>query len=229
MATLFIIATPIGNLSDASPRSLETIASLDVLFCEDTRVTVRLLARNDLKVPLHSYRAEVHSQIMPKVIALLTEGKRVGFVSDAGTPGIADPGFMLVRDAVAAVPGLVVTPIPGPSAVTTALSASGFPADQFVFFGFPPHKKSRAGFFVALMDEPRTAVFYESPHRVRKAFESIAAIDPERRTVAFRELTKIHESTYRGKAAAVLEQLPDHEKGEYVIVVDRKPKEPRRK
>lgn len=221
--TLYIIGTPIGNLDDASPRMRATLESLSLLMCEDTRVTAKLLARFDIRIPLDSYREEVHHVKMRHVIATLAEGKDVGLVSDAGTPAISDPGARLVSDALAALPDLKVVPVPGPSAVAAALSVSGFRADSFVFLGFPPHKKGRASWFKEAMEERRTAVLYESPHRIMKALDALAAEDPERRLCVCRELTKLHETVYRGIATEIMAALEKgSSKGEFVIVIDAK-------
>jgi len=220
MATLFVIATPIGNLDDITFRAVETLKGLDLLLCEDTRVTGRLLQRYELKVPMESYREDSHGQKLPKVLAALRDGKSVGIVTDAGTPSIADPGFRLVRDVLAAEPDVRIEPIPGASAVAAALSASGMSADQFTFMGFPPHKKGRNGFFEEAMSQPRTVVLYESTHRIDKALEAIAALDPMRQIVVCREISKMFETTYRGTAAEVTAKLDaTSSKGEFVIVI----------
>ena len=224
MGTLFIIATPIGNLSDVTFRAIETLKSLDILFCEDTRVTKRLLDRYGISIPTDSYREEVHRQKLERVLANLREGKRVGLVSDAGTPAISDPGFRLVRDVLAAEPETPIIPIPGPSAVATALSASGFPSDEFLFLGFPPHKKGRQSAFIEAMDQPRTVVLYESPHSIDKALAAIGALDPMRPLCVGREVTKLHETFYRGTAAEVTAQLAKTSaRGEFVVIIAQKP------
>lgn len=223
MGTLFVIATPIGNLEDITHRALRVIGELDVLLCEDTRVTRRLLERYGLSPRVMSYREQVHARIAHEVIGSLRDGANIGIVSDAGTPCVSDPGARLVRDAVAAVPELRVIPIPGPSAVTAAVSVSGFPADAFVFVGFPPHKKGRAAFFADALDQRRTAVMYESPHRIFKALEAIGNIDPARKLCVTRELTKMHETVYRGTAQEIADALGSTSaKGEFVIVMDAK-------
>jgi 16S rRNA (cytidine1402-2'-O)-methyltransferase len=218
--TLYVIATPIGNLADVTYRVIETLRSLDVLFCEDTRQTMRLLARYDLKVPLDSYREAAHAAKTARVVALLRDGKNIGLVSDAGTPTISDPGHRLVRDVIAALPAATIIPLPGPSAVVTALSASGFAADQFLFLGFPPHKKGRAAFFAEALNQPRAVVLYESPHRIAKTLEAVALIGPARQLCVARELTKIHETFYRGTAAEVMAGLKaTSARGEFVVVI----------
>lgn len=220
--TLYIIATPIGNMEDLTPRALRVLGEVDVLCCEDTRVTGKILSKHGLKVRTERYDDEVHAQRAPAIIALLNEGKSVGYVSDAGTPGVSDPGTRLVEAALAAIPELRVEPIPGASAATAAVSVCGFPGEGFVFMGFPPHKKGRAAFFKEALDMPRTVVCYEAPHRIEKALEAIAESAPDRRLCVCRELTKLHETIYRGTAADVLAALKSGSmKGEYVIVIER--------
>ncbi len=221
--TLSIIATPIGNLEDVSPRALRTMKESDVLYCEDTRVTARLLARYELKVPLKSYREHNHESAVREIIALLQDDKKIGYVSDAGTPGIADPGARLVRDILKAAPDTVIVPISGPSAVATAMSVAGFPAAAFLFLGFPPHKKGRNGFFDEAMASEHPVVLYESPHRIFKAIEAIAERDPLRQLCVCRELTKMYETIYRGTAEEIRAKLEATSiKGEFVIVIEEK-------
>lgn len=221
MGTLFLIATPIGNLDDMTFRAVETLKSLDVLYCEDTRVTRRLLDRYGVTIPsLDSYREDSHGLKLARVLGHLRDGKKVGFVSDAGTPAVADPGFRLVRDVLTAEPETAIVPIPGPTAVATLLSASGFSADEFLFLGFPPHKKGRQSFFQEAMDQPRTVVIYESTHRIDKALDAIGGIDAERQLVVGRELTKMFETIYRGTAADVAAKLAaTSSRGEFVIAI----------
>ena len=220
MGILYVIATPIGNLSDISFRALETLKTLDVLLCEDTRVTKRLLNRYELSVPLESYREQVHQRRLNRIVERLNQGETVGLVSAAGTPGISDPGAWLVRDILRLAPETKIVPIPGPTAAITALSVSGLPLDQFVFLGFPPHKKGRAAFFRKAMDESRTTVLYESPHRIIKALDVIVEIDPERPVCLARELTKIYETFYRGTVTEVRSSLKLPEtRGEFVVMI----------
>ena len=153
MGILYIIATPIGNLSDISFRALEVLKTLDLLLCEDTRMTKRLLNRYELSLPVESYREQVHQRRLNRIVERLNNNETIGLVSDAGTPGISDPGAWLLRDILRLAPETQIIPIPGPTAVITALSASGLPSDQFTFLGFPPHKKGRAAFFRKAMDE----------------------------------------------------------------------------
>jgi 16S rRNA (cytidine1402-2'-O)-methyltransferase len=222
MSTLYVIATPIGNLDDVSPRCLEALRGVGMLLCEDTRVTRRLLDRHEIRVPiLDSYREDSHAAKSALAIDALREGTDVGFASDAGTPGISDPGTRLVAAVVAALPDTKVVPIPGPCAATALLSVSGFATDEFLFLGFAPHK-GRERFFRDLLAEERTTVFYESPHRMDKALDALAEYAPERRLCVGRELTKLHETLYRGTAAEVRAALDATSwKGEFVVAVER--------
>jgi len=223
MGTLYLIATPIGNLEDVTVRALAVLRQIDLLLCEDTRVTKRLLDRYEIRVPMESYREEVHRQRVGSIIARLREGRRIGFASDAGTPGVSDPGSWLVREILEEAPETQVIPIPGPSAATAALSASGLPADEFVFLGFPPHKKGRASFIKQALEHERTAVLYESTHRIIKLLDAVAAIEPDRQLCVARELTKIHETFYRGTAAEILQALQTTStRGEFVVMIAKK-------
>lgn len=219
MPTLYIIATPIGNLSDVSERALEVLRSVDLILCEDTRVTAKLLSHFNIRKPLQSYHQ--HSQLskVAYVSEELKKEKNVALVSDAGTPGISDPGNKLIAYLVLKLPSLKIIPIPGPCAAITALSVSGFPADKFVFLGFPPHKKGRETFFKELAREEKTAVFYESPHRMEKCLEQLKEFLPADRKIAIcRELTKMFETIYRGTVGDIT--TPKNEiKGEFVIIL----------
>ncbi len=220
MGTLYVIATPIGNLEDVTVRALAVLRQVDLLLCEDTRVTKRLLDRYEIVVPMDSYREQVHNLKIGRIAELLREGRSVGIVSDAGTPGVSDPGSWLVRDILKQAPEAKVVPIPGASAAVAALSASGMPADEFVFLGFPPHKKGRQSFLKEAMSQPRTAVLYESTHRIEKCLTALGGIDPARQFCVAREITKMFETFYRGTAAEVLDQLAKTStKGEFVIVI----------
>jgi 16S rRNA (cytidine1402-2'-O)-methyltransferase len=216
---LYIVATPIGNLKDISQRVLETLRSVDLILCEDTRVTAKLLNHFEIRKPLQSYHQ--HSQLSKAAYVLeeLKKGKNIALVADAGTPGISDPGNKLISYLVAQLPSLKIVPIPGPCAAIAALSVSGFPADKFVFLGFPPHKKGRETFFKELANEEKTAVFYESPHRIEKCLEQLKEFLPADRKIAIcRELTKMFETIYRGTIGNVT--IPKNEiKGEFVVVV----------
>jgi len=213
---LFIVATPIGNLGDISLRAKEILGSVDIVLCEDTRVTSKLLARLELTPSTMSFHEHTDPARRQEIIERLKKGAKIALVTDAGTPAISDPGGFLVKDAVDA--GIIVTPIPGPSAFVAALSISGFPIDRFTFMGFPPHKKGRQSFFKEVAGAEHVVVFYESTHRIDKALESLK--DVKKPLVVCRELTKMHESIYRGSAEEVLKQLGETSmKGEFVVIV----------
>ncbi|OGZ04878.1 MAG: 16S rRNA (cytidine(1402)-2'-O)-methyltransferase [Candidatus Lloydbacteria bacterium RIFCSPHIGHO2_02_FULL_54_17] len=225
MATLYIIATPIGNLEDITLRAIRILKGVDLILCEDTRVTKRLLDKYEIKTPTLSYHAQSKLSKVEKIFALLEEGNDLALVSDAGTPTISDPGCLLVAqvrekfgDAVA------VVPVPGPSAVLSALSVSGFPTSEFLFLGFLPHKKGRETLFKEISGAKRTVAFYESPHRVLKTLESLKKhLHPKRRILVARELTKIYEESIIGEPEEVLAYYlshPDRVRGEFVVVVD---------
>lgn len=219
MTTLYIIATPIGNLEDISFRVLRILKEVDLIVCEDTRVTKKLLDRYEIKKPLLSYHQHTDAR---KVIELLEQGKNLAYASDAGTPGISDPGGKLVEAAIERFGDKIkIIPVSGPAALTSALSISGFPADEFVFLGFPPHKKGRQTFFKNLAEDAkkRTVVFYESPHRILKALEEIKNILPEANLVVCRELTKMFETVYRGTVEEVINQIGQNSRGEFVVIV----------
>ncbi len=225
MGTLYIIATPIGNLEDITVRALSVLRRVDLLLCEDTRVTRRLLDRYEISVPTESYREQVHARRIDSIVERLKSGASLGLVSDAGTPGISDPGSWLVHEVLAAAPETAIVPIPGPAAVTAAVSVAGFAFDEFVFLGFPPHKKGRASFIKGALEEARPVVLYESTHRIFKLLEAVAEADPDRELCVARELTKIHETLYRGKAADVARRLEaTSSKGEFVVVIAPKPR-----
>ncbi len=215
-SVLYIVATPIGNRGDITERAKETLASVDVVLCEDTRVTAKLCSMLAITPTLHTFHEHTDDYKRSLIVADLVAGKNMALVTDAGTPGISDPGGMLVADALAA--GVQVIPIPGVSAVATALSVCGFPTARFTFVGFPPQKKGRETFFKELGDIAHIIVLYEATHRIEKAIESLAALD--RKLCVCRELTKLHETIYRGTASEILAQFAKTStKGEFVIVV----------
>ncbi len=224
MPTLYMVATPIGNLEDVTLRALRVLGEADLILCEDTRVTKRLLARHGIATPTMSYHARSGAGKTERVLDLLAEGKTLALVTDAGTPGISDPGSELVRAARERFGDTVsVVPIPGPSAVATALSASGLPSSDFLFLGFLPHKKGRETLFREIVASERTVVLYESPHRIVKTLQSLAAhLGESRAVVVGRELTKIHEEFVSGTAAEVLARFiahPGKVRGEFVVIV----------
>ncbi len=222
-ATLSIVGTPIGNLEDISPRALRMLRASDVILCEDTRVTRKLLGHYGIDVPLVSYHAHSGVTKEDKVLDLLAAGNAVALVSDAGTPAVSDPGARLVAAVYERFGESVpVRAVPGPSAVTAALSVAGVPADSFLFLGFPPHKKGRRTFFATVAASMHTVVFYESPHRIEKALAALAAEHPDRLVVVCRELTKLYEEVVRGSAADVAARFASHRdtvRGEFVVVV----------
>jgi len=219
---LYIIATPIGNMSDITYRALDTIRKVSLLLVEDTRVTNKLLAHYGIQVTMESLHDFNESGKIKRLIQYLRAGKDIGLVSDAGTPLINDPGYRLV--CAVRGEGLAVRPVPGPSAIIAALSVSGLPADRFVFEGFLPRKVAeREAFLQALQYEPRSMVFFEVPHRVLEAIEScIRVFGGERPAALLRELTKIHEQHLAGRLeqiAQVLNQPTQAIKGECVLVI----------
>ena len=217
--TLTLVATPIGNLGDITLRAIEILKSVDLILAEDTRHSRRLLVHLGIATPLQSYHDHNEARVTPELVERLKGGANMALITDAGTPGISDPGFYLVRAALAA--GVNVTMAPGANAVLPALVLSGFPCESFVFVGFTPRKPGElAAAIEALAEEPRTTVFYVSPHQFRKVLEKIAARFPEREIAVARELTKLHEEVVRGTAAEVRDRLgPRQERGEFVLVV----------
>jgi 16S rRNA (cytidine1402-2'-O)-methyltransferase len=215
---LFVIATPLGNLGDLSPRADETLRRVACIACEDTRRTARLLRRHGIETPTFScHRFNERARLEP-VLERLLSGQDVALVCDGGTPGISDPGSMLVRAALQA--GLRVSPLPGPSAVTALLSVSGLPADRYVFEGFLPHRAGeRRRRLRELRDETRTVVLFEAPHRILESLEDLAQIFGQRPMVLGRELTKRFESIHHGDAAAIAAKLGDEIKGEITIAI----------
>ncbi len=218
--TLYVVATPIGNLEDITLRALRVLKEVDYILCEDTRVTGVLLKRHDIKTPLKRYDAHTSEGAHERILADLEAGKDIALVSDAGTPGISDPGVLLVARASAA--GARVDAIPGPSAVTAAFSIAGITGNQFAFLGYAPQKKGRETFFKHIDGYDIPVMFFESTHRVIKTLETLAAAYPEKKVTVARELTKLHEELVRGVPVEVLEHFtadPVKQKGEFVIIV----------
>ena len=232
MPTLYIVATPIGNLEDITLRAIRILKEVDLILAEDTRITKRLLTRYEIATPTMSYHAQSKLSKVDKILALLEEGKNLALVSDAGTPTISDPGSLLVSQVRAhfmSRSGLdmditvEIIPVPGPSAALSALCVSGFPSSEFLFLGFLPHKKGRETLFKEIASSKRAVVFYESPHRIAKALESLRKIlAPTRRIMIAREITKIHEEHVLGTPEEVVQYFldhPDHIRGEFVVVI----------
>ncbi|MDD4995453.1 MAG: 16S rRNA (cytidine(1402)-2'-O)-methyltransferase [Patescibacteria group bacterium] len=224
MTEFFVVATPIGNLEDTSPRAVRVLAEADLILCEDTRVTRNLLAHFKIKIPVESYHQHSKFTKVNHIKEMVRRGKRIALVSDAGTPGVSDPGGKLVEELVREFGAEInIIPVPGPCAAVTLLSASGFPADKFLFLGFPPHKKARQKFFKEVAAEERTVVFYESTHRIIKALAELEETIADRPIVVGRELTKKFETIYRGTAAEIKSRLQAGvSKGEFVIVISSK-------
>ena len=224
MAKLYIVPTPIGNLDDITLRAVDVLREVDFILAEDTRTTSFLLRHLGIEKKLHSHHKFNEHATVKMVAGSIAAGRNAALVSDAGTPGISDPGFLLVRTCVEA--GIEVETLPGATALVPALVQSGFPCDRFCFEGFLPQKKGRAKQLQSLADEERTMVFYESPYRVVKCLERFAEVfGSERRVSVSRELTKKFEQTVRGTVAEVLEHFRTTEpKGEFVIVLAGKPK-----
>jgi 16S rRNA (cytidine1402-2'-O)-methyltransferase len=217
LSRLYVIGTPIGNLEDLSARAARILGEVSVIAAEDTRITARLLARHGVRKPLISYRAPVERRGLPRVLAALDAGD-VALVSDAGTPTLSDPGQALVEAAWSA--GHTVVPIPGPSAITAALSVAGYGGPGFIFVGYLPRKPGEMRRLLAsLSGQPRPAVAFESPYRIRKSLAIVAEVMPDRRLTVARELTKIHEEVLRGTASEVLAVLGDPARGEFTLVI----------
>lgn len=220
---LFIVPTPIGNLGDITLRALETLKSVDLILAEDTRTSGFLLKHYNISKPLQSFHNFNEHRIVTNLIQRMEKGEVMALVSDAGTPGISDPGFLIIRACLQAA--LVVDCLPGPTAFVPALVKSGLPSDRFVFEGFLPHKKGRQTMLKKLADEERTMIFYESPFRLVKTLEQFKEyFGSDRMTSVSRELTKMFEETFTGPVEQVLEHFQSKEvKGEIVIVVAGKP------
>jgi len=218
---LYIVATPIGNLGDITLRALETLKSVDFVLCEDTRVTQKLLNHYEITTKTISYHQHSDDRKVAEIKKLLDEGKNLALVTDAGTPGISDPGNQLIQEVTMGqwCNETMVVPIPGVSAVVTALSISGFPTDKFVFLGFPPQKNGRQSYFKNLANIEQTTCFYESNHRILKAIASMQEfLAPETKICICRELTKKFETIYRGTVGG-LADMQVKDKGEFVIII----------
>ncbi|MBU1018003.1 16S rRNA (cytidine(1402)-2'-O)-methyltransferase [Patescibacteria group bacterium] len=216
---LYIIATPIGNLADLTFRAKEVLETVNLIACEDTRHSKILLDHYGIKKPLLSFHSHSGQMKVDKVLAYLKNGDDVALISDAGTPGISDPGYVLIQAALEN--NIEIIPVPGASAVITALCASGLPTDKFLYLGFLPVKKGRQTVFKKIAGSEHTVVFYESPHRLLKTLAQLKDfLKPETKIVVAKELTKIHETFFRGTVSDIGKKLPAGKpKGEYVIMV----------
>lgn len=250
MSTLYIVATPIGNLEDISMRALRILSEVDFILCEDTRVTRKLLQHYNIKTPTTSYHQHSKAGKTEYILDLLQKGKDLALVSDAGTPGISDPGGKLIQDAIEKFGNKIkIESVPGPSAVTAALSISGIPTDKFVFLGFLPHKKGRQKFLQKIIASEFPVVVYESKHRILKFLEELKKINkeiekynkevelenlkirtkkkkkkksPVTSVVVCREISKMHETVYRGDIKTILKKIKEgksDQKGEFVVIV----------
>ncbi len=218
---LYIVSTPIGNLEDITLRALNILKQVDLIACEDTRTTRKLLSRYQIQKPLTSYHEHNEIEKAKELLSMLQEGHSIALVTDAGTPGVSDPGFRIVK--LASENGVQIFSVPGPSAAVAALSISGLPTSSFAFFGFPPkQKKQLIQYLERLKDYPETLIFYESPRRVIKTLESMAEVFGERNASLGREITKMYEETLRGTLSEIVTTLKsrDNLKGEFTLVIE---------
>jgi 16S rRNA (cytidine1402-2'-O)-methyltransferase len=217
---IYLIPTPIGNLEDITLRAIRLLKEVDLILAEDTRVSIKLLKHFEIGTPLQSFHMHNEHKKVQTIVDQLKNGKTVALISDAGTPGISDPGFLLVREALKE--GVEVQCLPGPTALIPALVQSGIPCDRFVFEGFLPPKKGRQTRLEQMALETRTQVFYESPHKLLKTLEQLVSFFGANRSIAVvREISKLYESTFRGSAQEGLDFFEAHPpKGEFVIVVE---------
>jgi 16S rRNA (cytidine1402-2'-O)-methyltransferase len=223
--TLSIVATPIGNLEDITLRALRVLKEVDYVLCEDTRVTGNLLKHYGIETRTRRYDAHASEGVHDAIIRDLTEGKHIALVSDAGTPGVSDPGVFLVAKVRELVPEAIIEAIPGASALTAAFSIAGVAGNEFAFLGFVPQKKGRETFFKSLEEYDLPVIFYESPHRIMKTLASLAQYLKETTVVTVaREITKLHEEVVQGTPAEVLQYFidhPDHVRGEFVVMTSK--------
>ena len=219
MGILYVVPTPVGNLEDITARALRTLREADLILAEDTRTSGNLLRHFDIHRPMLSFHKFNEHQVVANMVARIQGGERVALVSDAGTPGISDPGYLLVREAVKQ--GVEVVTLPGATAFVPALVSSGLPCDRFCFEGFLPQKKGRMTRLQELSQDTRTVVFYESPHRVVKLLEQLAeTFGADRQVSTCREISKVHEESVRGTVEEVLAHFRENEpRGEFVVVV----------
>ncbi|RLD24508.1 MAG: 16S rRNA (cytidine(1402)-2'-O)-methyltransferase [Bacteroidetes bacterium] len=219
LTQLFLVPTPIGNLGDITYRAVEILKTVDLILAEDTRTSGKLLKKYDIQAKLKSFHIHNEHKTITSIIDQLNNGVIMALVSDAGTPGISDPGYLLVKEALAS--GISIEALPGATAFVPALIKSGFPTDRFVFEGFLPHKKGRQTRLKGLVDESRTIIFYESPHRLLKFLGQIAeTFGSDKQISVSRELTKLYEETITGSVTEVIEYYAERTiKGELVVVV----------
>ncbi len=222
---LYIVPTPIGNLEDITLRAIRILKEVDLVLCEDTSVTQRLFKEYEITTKTSLFYAQTGLKNIEKIMEMLQDGKHLALVSDAGTPTISDPGVLLVDKVRTELPEVEVVSIPGPSALITALAASGISSANFTFYGFLPHKKGRETLFKTMTENNITSVFYESVHRIEKTLDSLVEVlDEKRQIVIARELSKIHEEIIRGTAEEVkkyFQNNKDHIRGEFVVIVEK--------
>jgi len=227
MSTLYIVATPIGNLEDITLRAIRILKEVDLILCEDTRTTQKLLNFYNIQKPTLAYHQHSKLKKVKYILSLLKEGKNLALVSEAGTPGISDPGNKLISQLISELGKEVkITPVPGPSAVTAAASISGFPMEKFLFLGFPPAKRKRRKFFEEVVNSKYPVIFYESPYRIIRTLNELKLATgdkrQETRIMVARELTKKFETIYRGRIEEVMEKIEkDKIKGEFVIIFNK--------
>jgi 16S rRNA (cytidine1402-2'-O)-methyltransferase len=220
--TLFVVATPIGNLEDLTYRAVRILTEADYILCEDTRVTGVLLKHYGISAKLKRYDAHATQAAEGQVSEDLRAGKKIALVSDAGTPGISDPGVHLIRAVREEVPDAQIVAVPGASSVSAAFSIAGIPGNQFTFLGFAPQKKGRQSFFAHLEQALMPVIFLESTHRVMKMLEALVSMQLSKTITIAREMTKLHEEVVSGSAEELLAYFtehPDHQKGEFVVIV----------
>jgi len=225
MQKFYVVATPIGNLEDITYRAVKILSEADLILCEDTRVTINLLNKYDIKKPTMSYHSQSKLSKLDKILEMISEGKTLALVSDAGTPTISDPGSVLVSKIRESFPAVEIIAVPGASALVSALSISGLPASEFVFLGFLPHKKGRETLFNEISGMQRTVAFYESPHRIMKTLDSLKKHIGERKVVIVREISKIYEQVVSGSSSEVEKYFLDNQdkvRGEFVVLVSEK-------
>ncbi len=222
MPKLFIVATPIGNLKDITLRALEVLRAVDVVLAEDTRVAKKLLSHYDIRKPVWQFHEHSSPIAIEKIVAVL-EDKDCALVTDAGTPAVSDPGQRLISAIRHAPYAVDIVPIPGPSALTAALSISDIDCSEFLFLGFPPHKKGRQKFFARVSDSAVPAVLFESTHRIVKTLNELRAVLGDRHINIGRELTKLHEDIFRGTIGEALEYIVgEKQRGEFILIVSQK-------
>lgn len=224
MQKFYVVGTPIGNLEDITYRAVRILGEVDLILCEDTRVTKNLLAKYGLKTPTLSYPSDnqADNTKFEKIFSLIEEGKTLALVSDAGTPAISDPGSVLLAKIRASFPEIEIAAIPGPSALATAISIAGENLSDFTFLGFLPHKKGRETLFKEIALSERAVIFYESPHRIIKSLETLQKFSPEKKVIIARELTKVFEQMVSGTPTELLnyfDKNSDKVRGEFVIIV----------